>query len=409
MRLGAQLAGRGSGRVCGVVLALSPLHVWYSQEVRSYSWAVFAGTAALVMFLDAWDGRAKRGTWVALAACLLFGILANFSVGLLMAAMTAAVLLRRPFDRRFALSWAAVLGGVAVAFSPWLFDWYARIGGERIFVAGPTPMGVPLREASGFTWLGIPFAAWTFAFGYSLGPSLHDLHLDRSWRTIAPHAPVMLAGFAAVGCGFALGLRAVAARGRGLLVATLLLVPLLLVAIMASREVKTFHPRYLLASSFPAFVAVMGAGWAQPGAISRGSAVVAAALAIVAITQLAFDPRYAKEDLRGAARIVLAEEQPGDTVVVIYSYRPFEYYFEREGGKARLLRLHKRFLRSGDDLTAHAADAASGGGRVWVVLSRWWDVAPEARIRGAFESLLNESRRWETPGVKITLYEGAAS
>jgi hypothetical protein len=200
-----------------------------------------------------------------------------------------------------------------------------------------------------------------------------------------------------------------AAGGRRARVVALFAVPIVVVALMSAREVKTFHPRYLLASSFPAFVAVLGAGWSQPGPLSRGSAAVAAVLAIVALGNLAFDPRYAKEDLRGAARIVQSEEKPGDSVVVIYSYRPFAHYFEKEGGDARLLRLHKRFLRTSGDLEAHAADAASGGGRVWVVLSRWWDVAPEGKIRAAFEKTLRETKRWETPGVKITLYEGSAS
>jgi hypothetical protein len=302
-----------------------------------------------------------------------------------------------------------VLAGVALAFLPWLVDWYGRIGGERLFVSAPSPTGMPLREASGFSWAGIPYALWTFAFGYSLGPPLHDLHIDRSWSTLAPYIPVLVLGFASVGCGLALGIRELASRGRLLLVCALLVVPLVLVAAMSAREVKTFHPRYLLASSFPAFGVVLGAGWSQPSPWARGSAAIAAVLAVVSLAQHAFDPRYAKEDLRGAANIVLHEERPGDTVVVIYSYRPFEHYFERGGGKARLLRLHKRFLQTSDELEAHAADAASGGGRVWVVLARWWDVAPESKIRAAFEKSLREERRWETPGVKITLYEGSAS
>ncbi len=408
-RLGRALAGEACGRWTCAVLALSPLHVWYSQEVRNYSWAIFLGTAALVAFVEAWDDRATAKTWLTLAGCLALGILTNFSVALLIAALSVAVLLRRPFSPRFVLLWGAVLAAVLLLFVPWLVNWYGRIGGERMFVPGLPPTGMPLREAAGFSWAGIPYTLWTFGFGYSLGPPLHELHLDRSWRTLAPHLPVIAAGFLVLASGLFLGLRAMASRGRLVLVGVLLAVPFVLVALMSMREVKTFHPRYLLASSFPAFVAVLGAGWSQPGAFSRGSAAVAAVLALVALGNLAFDPRYAKEDLRAAARIVIREEKPGDAVVVIYSYRPFEHYFEREGGQARLLRLHKRFLRTSDDLEAHAAEAASGGGRVWVVLARWWDVAPEEKIRAAFEKTLREERRWETPGVKITLYEGSAS
>jgi vacuolar-type H+-ATPase subunit I/STV1 len=268
---------------------------------------------------------------------------------------------------------------------------------------------MPLREASGFTLAGVPYALWTFSYGYSLGPPLQSLHLDRSWHMLAPHAPVLLLGMAAVGAGFVLGMIDLAQRGRLLLVCGLLLVPLVLVVILASREVKTFHPRYLIAS-FPAFIAVLGAGWSRPGWISRISAAVALILAFVALKNLYFDPRYAKEDLRSAAQTILREEQPGDSIVVIYSYRPFQYYFQTKGGgQAPVLRLHKRFLKTSDDLRAHVAEASQGKGRVWLVLSRWWDVAPEERIRSAFEETLAERKRWEYPGVKLTLYEGAAS
>ena len=74
-------------------------------------------------------------------------------------------------------------------------------------------------------------------------------------------------------------------------------------------------------------------------------------------------------------------------------------------GQARLHHVHKRFLRTDQEMRAHVADASEGSERVWLVLSRWWDVAPEAQIRAAFEATLEESGRWEVPGVKITLYD----
>ncbi|MDP6801946.1 MAG: hypothetical protein QF819_02055, partial [Gemmatimonadota bacterium] len=109
-----------------------------------------------------------------------------------------------------------------------------------------------------------------------------------------------------------------------------------------------------------------------------------------------------------AAEWVLASEMPGDTIVVIYSFRPFRYYFaDTASGKARLLHQHKRFLQTDEDLRSHVNDASRNGGRVWLVLSRWWDVAPENRIRSFFEERLRESERREFHGVKVTLYEEA--
>jgi len=409
-RLGAQLGNETVGRVSAAVLAISPFHVWYSQEIRNYSWAMLWATAATLLFVKAWDaqGRVPGKLFAGLGALLAIGVLTNFSIVLLVAAFSFLVVARRPFQPRFVFAWSTVVATVVVVFLPWFIDWYGRIGGERIFVDAPTPTGMPLREASGFSLAGVPYALWTFSYGYSLGPPLEALHLDRSWHTLAPHVPVLALGFAAVAAGFVLGIVELAQRGRLFLVSGLLLVPLVLVVILSSREVKTFHPRYLIAS-FPAFIAVLGAGWSRRGWLARISAAVALILAVVALQNLYFDSRYAKEDIRSAAQTILQEEQPGDSVVVIYSYRPFQYYFLKGGGQARMLRLHKRFLKTSDDLRAHVADAASSHGRVWLVLSRWWDVAPEERIRSAFEETLLERQRWEYPGVKLTLYDGAAS
>jgi len=71
--------------------------------------------------------------------------------------------------------------------------------------------------------------------------------------------------------------------------------------------------------------------------------------------------------------------------------------------------VHKRLLQTDEDMRAHVGEAAAGGGRVWLVLTRWWDGAPEGRSRAIFSERLNELRRWELQGVKITLYEAVAT
>lgn len=407
-RFARDLAGETAGKVAGAAFALSPFHVWYSQEIRGYSWAILFSTASLVFFLRVWDDVATPRDFAGLAFCLALGILSNFAVALLFVALTALVLVRRPFRRARLLAWGGVVLVVGLLFLPWFLDWYGRVGGERVFADAPGARGIPLREAAGFSPAAIPYTLWTFAFGYSLGPTLHDLHLDRSWKTLAPHAPVLVIGGFAIASGMVLGARALAERGRLGLVAGLAIVPLALVMLLTLRDVKTFHPRYLVAV-FPVFVALLAAGWARGGAFARVSAGTALGLALVALGNHYFDARYAKEDSRAAAHSIRELEKPGDAVVVIYSFRPFQYYFLKEGGTARLLHLHKRFLRTDEELRAHALDAASGGGRVWLVLSRWWDVAPESRLRAAFESALVERGRWNHPGVLVTLYEGARS
>jgi hypothetical protein len=265
---------------------------------------------------------------------------------------------------------------------------------------------VPLRGDADFSWTEIPYVAWSFVYGYTLGPPLRDLHLDRSARALAGYLPVIAAGGLAAAVLLLAGLRAAGVRGRLGFLAALALVPLALAVLLAARDVKTFHPRYLIAF-FPVFPALLAAGAVHGGRPARIAGIAVVALVAVSLGRLWFDPAYAKEDSRAAARLVRENEQPGDAVVVIYSFRPFKHYFADTGsGRARLHHVHKRFLRTDRELGAHVEEASLGSGRVWLVLSRWWEVAPEQRIRDAFEARLTEAGRWEFPGIKVTLYDG---
>jgi 4-amino-4-deoxy-L-arabinose transferase-like glycosyltransferase len=403
--LGRELFGERAGRATAVVFAASPFLVWYAQEIRAYSWAVLWATWALLLFVRILDGRAGGRTWPALLAVVVLGVLTNYGFVFLLASLTAALAVLRP-PRGVALRWAGVLLATAVVFLPWFVDWYQRIGAERVFLDTESPTGVPLREAEGFTPFGLGYTVWAFTFGYSLGPTLRSLHLDRSAAAILAHWPVLALGGAAVAVALGFGIREAARRGRGRMVAVLLGVPLLLAILLAVRGVKTFHPRYLFAC-LPAFLAIVAAGWSVPQRGARVAAACAAVLAALSLANHYFVPAYAKEDSRAAAKLILEQERPGDSVVVIYAFRPFRYYFsDTADGAARLHHVHKRYLRTDEEMRVHVADASRDAARVWLVLSRWWDVAPEPRIRRFFEESLAERGRWDFEGVKVTLYEG---
>jgi mannosyltransferase len=397
------LLGRTTARVAALAIAISPFQVWYGQEVRNYAWLLLFVTGALIAFFRIWDGRAGRAAWLSLVVLLALSLLTNYSALLLVISLTVLVLGRR--DGRLALRWGATLCVLAAAFSPWFLDWYHRIGGERLFLDRPRTFGVPLRQASGFSVVNIPYMFWVFSFGYSLGPSVTDLHLDRSFSAIIRHWPVLVAGGLSVGTAAVLGAREVHKRGRTALLACLLLIPLALVIVLTLRDVKAFNPRYAMVA-YPPFLMLVAAGWQWQKRLGRAAAMVALALTLFSLANHYFDPRYAKEDMRSAARTVLDEERPGDTIVVIDNNQPFRHYFShRGGGVAPVFHRHKRFLQTEDELRAHVRSAMRPEGRTWLVLSRWWEVASREKIYEVFDSLLTRTDHWEFPGVELSLYE----
>ena len=213
-RLGTALFDERVGWLAAVLLAVSPFHVWYSQEVRSYAWAILWNATALLLFVRAWDGKAGRGTWAGARRAVRPLLLTNFSAVFLLAGLSTAVLARRPFSRAFALRWVGVVTFAGLVFLPWFLDWYGRMDAERLFVEAPSPMGVPLRvrlrllvERDPVPRLGGSPAVTRWAL------PLRQLHLDRSLRALAPHLPVVALGAAAIAVPLASGLRAARERG----------------------------------------------------------------------------------------------------------------------------------------------------------------------------------------------------
>ncbi len=395
--------GYVSARIATLAIAISPFQIWYGQEVRNYAWLLFFVTAVLVAFTRIWEGRGGRQAWLGLTALLALSLLTNYSTVFLVVSLTVLVLTRR--NRRLAFRWAAMLIVLGVVFSPWFVDWYHRVDGQRLFVDRPRSFGVPLRQASGFSAAHVPYTFWVFAFGYSLGPSLLQLHLDRSVSSLLEHWPVLVAGAFSVGTAAVIGAWEVARRRRTIFLACLLVIPLALAIALTVRDVKAFNVRYVMVA-YPPFLMLLAAGWKWRGFLGRASALVALVLNVVSLGNYYFDPRYAKEDMRAAARVILENERPGDTIVVIDNNRPFRYYYvDRGEGDSPAFHLHKRFLRTDDDLRAHVQSAMEPGGRTWLVLSRWWEVAPKETIYAVFDELLTRRSHWELPGVELGLYE----
>src|SRR6185369_8878943 len=109
-----------------------------------------------------------------------------------------------------------------------------------------------------------------------------------------------------------------------------------LVSAMASGN--PLNPRYAIVA-FPALVLVVGAGVARLGALvpsGRGALVAGGALFAVAVVSgrslynLAYDPRYAKEDCRDLGALLARDARADDVVIVSARYMdsPVRFYYD---------------------------------------------------------------------------------
>ena len=234
-RLARDLTDRRVGALAGVLAALNPFLVWYSQEARMYAQAVLLATLGTWFLLRARAGQRRAPLyWFAYGLCALAGLYTHLYTGFVLLAHAFYLLLTLRRSRRAWLPFALAMLGVAVLFAPLaLATW--RVSGE----AGP----------------GNPLVGWWARTGWLLSAfTIWKAPLSPALRTIIPAA---ITGFAIVGLlvpcrpashsqRSAVGRQPLAPSPRLLLV-LLLLTPVAVATLLLLRnQVAFFGERYFI-------------------------------------------------------------------------------------------------------------------------------------------------------------------
>ncbi|MEZ4618094.1 MAG: glycosyltransferase family 39 protein [Caldilineaceae bacterium] len=322
VRLATAMSGRTVGLVTGILVALSPLLTWYSQELRMFQPATTGLTVGALCLWRAWTApnRTRQYLWwagylVATTAALYSYL---FSAFLLPAAGLMLLLLpwQAPQPQRWSRVFTGIvaIGGTGLLFLPLAYNAWLVNSSE----------GDP----------GVAFA--------DLGTNLwHLLRIFTIWRVPWPTAYVwsVLAFFALLTVG---GLLLPARRAEQQPTRSWLLlwigIPLLIGNVLQSRSASVFgEDRYFL--FLVPFVlwatarglVLLGAYWRPLGWLATVSAV---GIMAAALTNL-WTPAMYREQWRAAATYIADyhESSPGlpDTVVahVDYTHLPLEWYLRK--------------------------------------------------------------------------------
>ncbi len=340
MLLARRLSGRNTARLAGLLLALAPVMVWYSQELRMFQPAATGLVWAGYFLIRGWQGGstgARLGWWIGFVlpmSAALYSYL--FSAFLLPAAgltvLGLAVLVWRTDENGF----------------PW-----------RRFVEGALAVG-----AAGILFLPLARNAWLVneaegepgrAFQDFFANSRHLLQVFTVWRVdwppLALAATLLLfAGLMAVGLllpwcdketgdpetGFLAKTRFLLPQSADRLFLWLWIgVPLLIANLLLAKSDSVFgEDRYLLfLAPFVLWAAARGAVWIGQRWRPAGVALAAAAaiLLLLALPRL-WTPAMQRENWRAAADYVMAyQERSPDLPAawvphVDYTHLPVEWY-----------------------------------------------------------------------------------
>jgi 4-amino-4-deoxy-L-arabinose transferase-like glycosyltransferase len=394
--LGRRLCGARTGRLLALLLAVSPFHLWYSQEARGYSFLMLFAIVSTLAFLRLAEApRGGRAMGYALAAAAM--VWSNLSGLFLIAAQAVAVVVVvRPRGARVRWLWAAAFSLVVLGALPWLLRAAGILAVDRL-VPG-VAAGTALRGETTFTPMALPFTLFAFLFGYSLGPSLAELHQADRVTMVRAHWPVLAAAAAASAVVLAAG---VARLGRrtGILLTIWIVLPVAAVTVLALQNVKPFNPRYL-AATFPLLLLIAARGLGGlPRRLGRAVGFLLCGLCLWSLWGYYHDPRYAKEDVSQAAVWVGERAEPGDPVIVPVITRVWNLYAQ---GPGRVVPMWEtRPVAAAATARAYLAVRMAGASHGFLVLARAWDIDPDGRLPAALEAdarVVDEAR---FPGVRV--------
>ncbi|MFQ5511891.1 MAG: glycosyltransferase family 39 protein [Candidatus Krumholzibacteriia bacterium] len=395
--------GERVARRAAVLLAVHPLHVYYSQELRNYSLLFFFGMFASYFL----HGLLKKETprrFLAYVLGIAASALCNFSSAFLYVVHSILYLARRAPGRRFA-RWAVVSMLVAGVISPWVYRIYKVVDLPSLVtpvLPGDLEDSERLRGDTTVTLAAIPYALYTFSVGFSMGPSTRELHGDPSLRSVlGSHTGAILWVTLVFGAAGLLG--AVGAVRRGdpwPQVALYLWLPIALVILLCWQNAKAFNVRYVLLS-FPAYLCLiaMGIEW-LPGRWSRALWVLVLATLLYSLGNYYFNGSYAREDVRGAARYVKANAAPGDCVLAPTVMHVFTRYYGEEGVYSVRAPAGKPVRRVDEELAALLANCET----LWYVRAREWEDDPHGYVLNSLDRRLLRLQTVNYDGVTVTAY-----
>jgi 4-amino-4-deoxy-L-arabinose transferase-like glycosyltransferase len=399
--LAGKLVDGRTARLAVLLLAINPFHVWYSQEGRGYGFLMFFAVLAGLAYLDLAAGRLRRRHIIAFIAAVSACILSNLSGLFLWAAMAVTMMfVDRPRLGRDRLLVALAFGGVLLVTMPWLLQATGIWAVDRVLPGVGT--GESLRGETTFDPLAIGYTLLTFFYGYSLGPSLAELHRPDRAQLVQAALPILsVAGLAiAVALAGGLGRRPDRVRARLLI---WILVPVVVLTLLALRNVKPWNPRYV-SVVLPLVLLLAARGLVRlPRAVGALTASVLLALMVWSLGAARSDQRYAREDVREAVRVVTAAAAPGDAVLVPVVSGVYDFY---DNGRLPVLATHGRPpLANAGQADAFCGEVLAGRDRCWVVLARDWFFDPHGELQPALSRLGTLRLVAQPAGTRIFAWE----
>lgn len=390
--VGAQIFDKKVALVASFIAAISPFHIWYSQEARAYSLLIMLSLASMWFFLKLLEGSTL---WTHIGYILTTTLILYTHVeGASIMALQNLFLLYRWKKLRNLREWLVCQTIIFVLFSPGLLSALSFFGSGR---------GAGFEKAVDL--MAIPYTFFAYSVGFSVGPSVAQLHVSRSLEDILPYSGILMVLFIVFASISLLGFHSLFRdKEKAILISLYLLIPISSVyAISQIQPSLTYNVRYT-SIAIAAYYLVLAKGVTS---IRNRGLMLFLLLAIVLCSTYSLwnyygDDRYAKEDARSAAEYIERNSQSGDAILVVGIDYPFAYYY---GGT---LPVHSIPVVRSDEAPTYLERIPGTHSRLWLVLGRTWQADPEDLVKKHFDRGYSLIDQQVFPGVRLYCYQLSA-
>lgn len=392
--------GRRVGLLAAFLLAISPFHIWYSQEARMYTFLAFNALAANYFLLRLFH-RERRRYWAGYALTLTFTLYSHYLGALLLIAHYVFFSLHYRHDTARFKRWFGSAFVAGAAFTAWFLAVY--------FVSSFTQASISWIEPA--RWYEPALTLLAFAAGRTIDPARLFYYLTFLAYLLAAlvslpylrRAPFVTYNHWAARLLWAW------------LVAPLILITLVSLDWSIPDQRFVYMDRYII-SLLPAFVLLAAWGAVTMARRRRWLLPVFGALVLlptlVSLRNLYFDPDYGREDWRGAVAHITANRQPGDALLLTTGQiLPLAYYedaqlpqvvlpdvAEMAGEMTAVAQQYKRvwFIRSFDNAETHGFPQTRNEAVA---------TAPPDKYEAWLAAQFTLVGQWTFTGIRLTLYD----
>ncbi len=322
--LGRRLLGMASGLLAALLLAISPLYLWYSQEARMYTLVTFLCLLSSYLLLRALEEKVGL-LWGGYILVNVLAVYSHFYAFFVLAFHLLFLLVWWAVNRKRDALLAGLLsqGGVVLAYLPWSGFVLRRYAADVSYWRGELVFTEVVRKtlilfSTGHTILESRAQPIAFVYGVFILFGLVAIALHRSSGPAREWFPLF----------------------GGLFLTLYLFIPLLLLFLVSYQRPK-FHPRYLMLAS-PAFFLIIAGGigalWEKGRQGGHWVACAMVSLFFILATSAYsdfnayFDIKFTKDDFRRAARYIQTHIQDNEVVILTsgHLFPVFTYYYDQD-------------------------------------------------------------------------------